>query len=107
MGARWQLNLTFVCHERDNQPSIGEALRAIGLPALASPKSNVSRSRALLHTADYLSLDEATASLDEPAEAALYRLLSERLDRIYRHTLVLERAGDRYAVRKRAVAAAE
>ena len=35
--------------------------------------------RALLQTPDYLFLDEATASLDEPAEAALYRLLHERL----------------------------
>jgi putative ATP-binding cassette transporter len=35
--------------------------------------------RALLHAPDYLFLDEATASLDEPAEAALYRLLQERL----------------------------
>ena len=35
--------------------------------------------RALLHAPDYLFLDEATASLDEAAEAALYRLLQERL----------------------------
>ena len=35
--------------------------------------------RALLQAPDYLFLDEATASLDEPAEAALYRLLDERL----------------------------
>jgi putative ATP-binding cassette transporter len=33
----------------------------------------------LLQPPDYLLLDEATASLDEPAEAALYRLLQERL----------------------------
>jgi putative ATP-binding cassette transporter len=32
-----------------------------------------------LHAPDYLLLDEATASLDEAAEAALYRLLQERL----------------------------
>jgi vitamin B12/bleomycin/antimicrobial peptide transport system ATP-binding/permease protein len=35
--------------------------------------------RALLHTPQYLFLDEATASLDEGAEAKLYRLLEERL----------------------------
>ena len=44
--------------------------------------------RALLHAPQYLFLDEATASLDEPSEAALYRLLDgeaaghhHRLDR--------------------------
>ena len=35
--------------------------------------------RALLHAPHYLFLDEATASLDEPSEAALYRLLGEKL----------------------------
>jgi putative ATP-binding cassette transporter len=35
--------------------------------------------RALLHAPRYLFLDEATASLDEPSEAALYRLLEEKL----------------------------
>ena len=35
--------------------------------------------RALLHAPQYLFLDEATASLDEPSEAALYRLLEEKL----------------------------
>ncbi|MGZ5837582.1 MAG: ATP-binding cassette domain-containing protein, partial [Xanthobacteraceae bacterium] len=35
--------------------------------------------RALLYSPDYLFLDEATASLDEPAEAALYTLLESRL----------------------------
>ena len=35
--------------------------------------------RALLQAPDYLFLDEATASLDEPAEAMLYRLLQDRL----------------------------
>ena len=35
--------------------------------------------RALLHAPQYLFLDEATASLDEPSEAALYRLLEKKL----------------------------
>jgi len=33
-----------------------------------------------LQAPDYLFLDEATAALDERAEAALYRLLRERLN---------------------------
>src|SRR3954470_7346343 len=35
--------------------------------------------RALLHAPNYLFLDEATASLDEPSEAALYRLIAQTL----------------------------
>jgi putative ATP-binding cassette transporter len=35
--------------------------------------------RAILQRPDYLFLDEATASLDEPSEAALYALLHRRL----------------------------
>jgi vitamin B12/bleomycin/antimicrobial peptide transport system ATP-binding/permease protein len=35
--------------------------------------------RALLHAPQYLFLDEATASLDEASEAALYRLIEENL----------------------------
>ena len=35
--------------------------------------------RALLYAPDFLFLDEATASLDEPAEEMLYRLLKTRL----------------------------
>jgi putative ATP-binding cassette transporter len=35
--------------------------------------------RALLQAPKFLFLDEATASLDEPAETALYRLLEEKL----------------------------
>jgi putative ATP-binding cassette transporter len=35
--------------------------------------------RVLLQEPDFLFLDEATASLDEAAEASLYRLLQERL----------------------------
>jgi putative ATP-binding cassette transporter len=71
--------------------------------------------RALLHAPQYLFLDEATASIDEPAEAALYRLLQEKLPDTtivsigHRSTLtafhsrnaVLVREGDRFALHSR------
>ncbi|HEY7247336.1 MAG TPA: ABC transporter ATP-binding protein/permease [Xanthobacteraceae bacterium] len=73
---------------------ITEVLEAVGLRALArrlaeeahwnqllSPgeQQRLGVARAILHAPDYLFLDEATASLDEPSEAKLYRLLQERL----------------------------
>jgi len=73
---------------------VAEALSAAGLPGLASrieeeahwnrllslgEQQRLGIARALLHAPDYLFLDEATASLDEPSEAALYRLLEQRL----------------------------
>ena len=70
--------------------------------------------RALLHAPDFLFLDEATASLDEPSEAALYGLLTERLpattivsighrstlDAFHQRKLALVRDGDRFALRE-------
>ncbi len=73
-----------------------EVLMQVGLPALTErldeeahwnrmlslgEQQRLGLARALLEAPDYLFLDEATASLDEPSEAALYRLLKERLPR--------------------------
>jgi putative ATP-binding cassette transporter len=73
---------------------VAELIAAVGLPALAArvedeehwnrmlsqgEQQRLGLARAILHAPDYLFLDEATAALDEPAEAALYHLLEARL----------------------------
>ncbi len=73
---------------------IAETLTAVGLPEWSTrleeeahwnrmlsvgEQQRLAIARALLQAPDYLFLDEATASLDEPSEAMLYRLLQERL----------------------------
>src|SRR4051812_33066154 len=76
------------------RPQIVEALEAVGLAGLSlrldeeahwnrmlslGEQQRLGIARALLQAPDFLFLDEATASLDEPSETALYRLIQERL----------------------------
>lgn len=73
---------------------IADVIAAAGLPKMAArleeeahwnrmlslgEQQRLGIARAILHAPDFLFLDEATASLDEPAEALVYRLLRERL----------------------------
>ena len=77
-----------------SRAEITDVLQAVGLPALATrldedahwnrmlslgEQQRLGIARALLQKPDILFLDEATASLDEPAEETVYRLLKERL----------------------------
>ena len=108
---------------------VAALIAAVGLPDLAarieeeahwnrmlSPgeQQRLGIARAILQAPDYLFLDEATASLDEEAEAALYHLLEQRLAAativsighratlaaFHRRRLALVREGDRYWLRE-------
>jgi putative ATP-binding cassette transporter len=110
--------------------TIRDAVVAVGLPAFADrlteeahwnrmlslgEQQRIALARAILQAPDFLLLDEATASLDEPAEAALYKLLQERLPRtttvsighrstlaaFHRRNLVMEPEGTLFRVRER------
>jgi putative ATP-binding cassette transporter len=76
------------------EAEIHAVLDAVGLPRLADrldeedawdrrlsggEQQRLAIARALLVRPDFLFLDEATASLDPPGEAALYALLRDRL----------------------------
>src|SRR6185312_3295533 len=108
---------------------VAEVIAAVGLPELAQrieeeshwnrmlslgEQQRLGIARAILLAPDYLFLDEATASLDEPAEAALYELLEKRLARstivsighratltaFHRRRLAFSREGERTWVRE-------
>jgi len=112
-----------------SREQLSETLTAVGLPALAArldeeahwnrmlslgEQQRLGIARALLQAPDILFLDEATASLDEPAEEQLYRLLQQRLPSAtivsigHRSTLAafhdrrltLKYDGDRYRVQE-------
>jgi putative ATP-binding cassette transporter len=115
---------------------VADLIAAVGLPSLAErieeeahwnrilslgEQQRLGIARAILQAPDYLFLDEATASLDEPAEATLYKLLAQRLSRaaivsighrstlaaFHKRRLALTREGDAYALREASLTPAE
>jgi putative ATP-binding cassette transporter len=109
---------------------VRDVLISVGLPQLASrldeeghwnrmlslgEQQRLGLARALLHAPQYLFLDEATASLDEASEAALYRLIEGKLpattivsighrstlEAFHQRKVVLTRSGEQFALQSR------
>jgi putative ATP-binding cassette transporter len=119
-----------------DEAKIAELISAVGLPALAArieeeahwnrmlslgEQERLGLARALLFEPDFLFLDEATASLDEPGEETLYQLLHRRLPRttivsighrstlaaFHQRRLAFDREGDHFVVRETNLAPAK
>jgi putative ATP-binding cassette transporter len=115
--------------ERFDAGTVRDVLAAVGLAALAprlaeeahwnrllslGEQQRLAIARAILHAPRFLFLDEATASLDEPSEEALYHLLDQALPgitmvsighrstlaRFHRRGFVLERDGERHRLKE-------